>query len=108
MVYTSPGSAMASVIINDGEPLATDRELFETYSSAATWARGIAYSRDASVALIPKSTRDVKDYYTPLLVDSAAAAADWSRPDKGRVFAKKLRSPRMAHPAGFIRHSSLR
>ena len=93
VVYTSPGSAMASVIINDGEPLATDRELFETYSSAATWARGIAYSRDASVALIPKSTRDVKDYYTPLLVDSAAAAADWSRPDKGEYLLKNSAVP---------------
>ena len=93
VVYTSPGSAMASVIINDGEPLATDRELFETYSSAATWARGIAYSRDASVALIPKSTRDVKDYYTPLLVDSAAAAADWSRPDKGEYWLKNSAVP---------------
>ena len=93
VVYTSPGSVMASVIINDGEPLATDRELFETYSSAATWAQGIAYSRDASVALIPKSTSDVKDYYTPLLVDSAAAAADWSRPDKGEYLLKNSAVP---------------
>ena len=45
------------------------------------------------MALIPKSTRDVKDYYTPLLVDSAAAAADWSRPDKGEYLLKNSAVP---------------
>ena len=93
VVYTSPGSVMASVIINDNQEIVTDRQVFDDDVAASTWARGIAYSRDASVALIPKSTRDVKDYYTPLLVDSAAAAADWSRPDKGEYLLKNSAVP---------------
>ena len=84
---------MASVIINDNQEIVTNRQVFDDDVDARTWARGIVYSRDASVALIPKSTSDVKDYYTPLLVDSAAAAADWSRPDKGEYLLKNSAVP---------------
>ena len=80
VVYTSPGSAMASVIINDNQEIVTNRRVFDDDVDARTWARGIVYSRDASVALIPESTRDVKDYYTPLLVDSAIAQRNWTTP----------------------------
>ena len=93
VVYTSPGSVMASVIINDNQEIVTDRQVFDDDVDASTWARGIAYSRDASVALIPNATSGGEDYYTPLLVDSAAAAADWSRPDKGEYWLKNSTVP---------------
>ena len=93
VVYTSPDSGMASVTINDSQEIATNRRVFDDDVDASTWARGISYSRDASVAFIPKSTSEVKDYYTPLLVDSAAAAADWSRPDKGEYLLKNSTVP---------------
>ena len=80
VVHTSPHSAMASVIINDNQEIVTNRRVFDDDVDARTWARGIVYSRDASVALIPESTRDVKDYYTPLLVDSAIAQRNWTTP----------------------------
>ena len=93
VVYTSPGSVMASVIINDNQEIVTDRQVFDDHVDASTWARGIAYSRDASVAFIPNATSGRGDYYTPLLVDSAAAAADWSRPDKGEYWLKNSAVP---------------
>ena len=93
VVYTSPGSVMASVIINDNQEIVTDRQVFDDDVDASTWARGIAYSRDASVALFPNAKRRGEDYYTPLLVDSAAAAADWSRPDKGEYWLKNSAVP---------------
>ena len=93
VVYTSPGSVMASVIINDNQEFATNRKVFDDDVDASTWARGIVYSRDASVALIPNATSGGEDYYTPLLVDSAAAAADWSRPDKGEYWLKNSAVP---------------
>ena len=80
VVHTSPHSAMASVIINDNQEIVTNRRVFDDDVDARAWARGIVYSRDASVALIPESTRDVKDYYTPLLVDSAIAQRNWTTP----------------------------
>ena len=80
VVHTSPHSAMASAIINDNQEIVTNRRVFDDDVDARTWARGIVYSRDASVALIPESTRDVKDYYTPLLVDSAIAQRNWTTP----------------------------
>ena len=80
VVHTSPHSAMASVIINDNQEIVTNRRVFDDDVDARTWARGIVYSRDASVALIPESTSDVKDYYTPLLVDSAIAQRNWTTP----------------------------
>ena len=93
VVYTSPGSGMASVIINDNQEIATNRQVFDDDADARTWARGIVYSRDASVALIPNAKSRGEDYYTPLLVDSAAAAADWSRPDKGEYWLKNSAVP---------------
>ena len=93
VVYTSPGSAMASVIINDNQEIATNRKVFDDDADAHTWARGITYSRDASVAFIPNATSGGEDYYTPLLVDSAVAAADWSRPDKGEYWLKNSAVP---------------
>ena len=93
VVYTSPGSVMASVIINDNQEIVTDRQVFDDDVDASTWARGIAYSRDASVALFPNAKSRGEDYYTPLLVDSAAAAADWSRPDKGEYWLKNSAVP---------------
>ena len=93
VVYTSPGSVMASVIINDNQEIVTDRKVFDDDVDASTWARGIVYSRDASVALIPNAKSGREDYYTPLLVDSAAAAADWSRPDKGEYWLKNSAVP---------------
>ena len=93
VVYTSPGSVMASVIINDNQEIVTDLQVFDDHVDASTWARGIAYSRDASVAFIPNATSGRGDYYTPLLVDSAAAAADWSRPDKGEYWLKNSAVP---------------
>ena len=93
VVYTSPGSVMASVIINDNQEIVTDLQVFDDDVDASTWARGIAYSRDASVAFIPNATSGRGDYYTPLLVDSAAAAADWSRPDKGEYWLKNSAVP---------------
>ena len=93
VVYTSPGSVMASVIINDNQEIVTDRQVFDDHVDASTWARGIAYSRDASVAFIPNATRGRGDYYTPLLVDSAAAAADRSRPDKCEYWLKNSAVP---------------
>ena len=93
VIYTSPGSVMASVIINDNQEIATNRQVFDDHVDASTWARGIAYSRDASVAFIPNATSGGEDYYTPLLVDSAAAAADWSRPDKGEYWLKNSSVP---------------
>ena len=93
VIYTSPGSVMASVIINDNQEIATNRQVFDDHVDASTWARGIAYSRDASVAFIPNATSGGEDYYTPLLVDSAAAAADWSRPDKGEYWLKNSAVP---------------
>lgn len=93
VVYTSPGSVMASVIINDNQEFAANRKVFDDDVDASTWARGIAYSRDASVALIPNAKSRGEDYYTPLLVDSAAAAADWSRPDKGEYWLKNSAVP---------------
>ena len=93
VVYTSPGSVMASVIINDNQEIVTDRQVFDDDVDASTWAHGIAYSRDASVALFPNAKRRGEDYYTPLLVDSAAAAADWSRPDKGEYWLKNSAVP---------------
>ena len=93
VVYTSPGSVMASVIINDNQEIVTGRQVFDDDADASTWARGIAYSRDASVALIPNAKSRGEDYYTPLLVDSAAAAADWSRPDKGEYWLKNSAVP---------------
>ena len=93
VVYTSPGSVMASVIINDNQEIATNRQVFDDDVDAHTWARGIVYSRDASVALIPNAKSRGENYYTPLLVDSAAAAADWSRPDKGEYWLKNSAVP---------------
>ena len=93
VVYTSPGSVMASVIINDNQEIVTDRRVFDDDVDARTWARGIVYSRDASVALIPNAKGRGEDYYMPLLVDSAAAAADWSRPDKGEYWLKNSAVP---------------
>ena len=93
VVYTSPGSVMASVIINDNQEIATNRQVFDDDADARTWARGVTYSRDASVALIPNAKSRGEDYYTPLLVDSAAAAADWSRPDKGEYRLKNSAVP---------------
>ena len=93
VVHTSPGSVMASVIINDNQEIATNRQVFDDDADARTWARGIVYSRDASVALIPNAKSRGEDYYTPLLVDSAAAAADWSRPDKGEYRLKNSAVP---------------
>ena len=77
VVYTSPGSGMASVIINDNQEIVTDRQVFDDdmdahIVDARVWARSITYSRDASVALIPDST--------PLLVDSAIAQRNWTTP----------------------------
>ena len=43
--------------------------------------------------LIPNAKSRGEDYYTPLLVDSAAAAADWSRPDKGEYRLKNSAVP---------------
>ena len=77
VVYTSPGSVMASVIINDNQEFAANRKVFDDdvdahIVDARVWARSITYSRDASVALIPDST--------PLLVDSAIAQRNWTTP----------------------------
>ena len=80
VVYTSPGSVMASVIINDNQEIATNRQVFDDDADAHTWARGIVYSRDASVALIPNAKSGGEDYYTPLLVDSAIAQRNWTTP----------------------------
>ena len=79
VVYTSRDSGMASVIINDNQEIVTDRQVFDHdmdahIVDARVWAHGIAYSRDASVALIPDST--------PLLVDSAIAQRNWKTPGK--------------------------
>ena len=79
VVYTSRDSGMASVIINDNQEIVTDRQVFDHdmdahIVDARVWAHGIAYSRDASVALIPDST--------PLLVDSAIAQRNWTTPGK--------------------------
>ena len=93
VVYTSPGSVMASVIINDNQEIATNRQVFDDDVDARTWARGIAYSRDASVALIPESTSDVKDYYTPLLVDSAIAQRNWTSPGQDDYWLKDAAVP---------------
>lgn len=93
VVHTSPGSVMASVIINDNQEIVTNRQVFDDDVDARTWARGIVYSRDASVVLIPNAKSGGEDYYTPLLVDSAAAAADWSRPDKGEYLLKNSAVP---------------
>lgn len=93
VVYTSRDSGMASVTINDNQKIATNRHVFDDDVDASTWARGIAYSRDASVAFIPNATSGREDYYMPLLVDSAAAAADWSRPDKGEYWLKNSAVP---------------
>ena len=93
VVYTSPGSGIASVTINDNQEIATNRRVFDDDVNASTWARGVTYSRDASVALIPNATSGGEDYYTPLLVDSAAAAADWRRPDKGEYWLKNSAVP---------------
>ena len=93
VVYTSRDSGMASVTINDNQKIATNRHVFDDDVDARTWARGIAYSRDASVAFIPNATSGREDYYMPLLVDSAAAAADWSRPDKGEYWLKNSAVP---------------
>ena len=93
VVYTSPDSGMASVIIDDNQEIVTNRQVFDDDVDAHTWARGIVYSRDASVALIPNAKSGGEDYYTPLLVDSAAAAADWSRPDKGEYWLKNSAVP---------------
>ena len=93
VVYTSPGSVMASVIINDNQEIATNRQVFDDDVDARTWARGIVYSRDASVALIPESTSDVKDYYSPLLVDSAIAQRNWTSPGQDDYWLKDAAVP---------------
>ena len=93
VVYTSPRSVMASVIINDNQEIVTNRQVFDDDVDARTWARGIVYSRDASVALIPKSTSDVKDYYTPLLVDSAIAQRNWTTPGQDDYWLKDAAVP---------------
>ncbi len=93
VVYTSPDSGMASVTINDNQKIATNRRVFDDDVDARVWARGITYSRDASVALIPESTSEVKDYYTPLLVDSAIAQRNWTAPGQGDYWLKDAAVP---------------
>ena len=80
VVYTSPDSGMASVTINDNQKIATNRRVFDDDVDARVWARGITYSRDASVAFIPNATSGGEDYYPPLLVDSAIAQRNWKTP----------------------------
>ena len=80
VVYTSPDSGIASVTINDNQEIATNRAVFDGDVDASTWARGITYSRDTSVVFLSDSTGGLKDYYTPLLVDSAIARRNWKTP----------------------------
>ena len=85
VVYTSPGSVMASVIINDNQEIVTDLQVFDDDVDASTWARGIAYSRDASVVLMPRIVADSPLYTSledrkPLLFDTERAEAAQSEP----------------------------
>ena len=85
VVYTSPGSVMASVIINDNQEIVTDLQVFDDDVDASTWARGIAYSRDASVVLMPRIVNDSPGYTSledrkPLLFDTERAEAAQSEP----------------------------
>ena len=85
VVSVSSGSLTASVIINDSQEIVTNRRVFDDdvdahNVDARVWARSIAYSRDASVVFLSDSTGGLKDYYTPLLVDSAIARRNWKTP----------------------------